>query len=184
MSRALPPLPAPDPAPPLRAPHLGLPPYRYVPGASPHPLRHASGHRWGHPPAPRVTPWHQDPRWLHGLDLFDHRFYWEAHEALELLWHGLDRSDPAAPLLQGLIQAAAAALRAHAGDHRSAAALLVRARVRLQGAASALGPVVHGLNLPGTVRSLDAFHGGGPWPLLGRPSPTGVQPSPFICSAR
>ena len=162
------PVPAPQPAPSLRTPHLGLPPYRYLPGRSPHPLRHPDGHRWGHPPPPRIDPWHQDPRWPHGQDLFDHRYYWEAHEALEFLWHGLHPLQPEAVLLQGLIQAAASVLRAHLGDPVSAASLHRRACARLNAAAAALGPVAHGVDLPATVAALDAHAAGGPWPLLGR----------------
>ncbi|MCK6501888.1 DUF309 domain-containing protein [Myxococcota bacterium] len=171
MRQPVAPLPPPELSPPLRAPHLGLPPYRYVPGLGPHPLRHPQGHRWGHPVAPLALPWHLDPRWLHGLDLFDHRFYWEAHETWEQLWQGLDRSVPAAGMLQGLIQAAAAVLRAHAGDPASSTRLHGRARARLLRASRELGAVAFGVDLPATVQALDDFAGGGPWPLLGRPVP-------------
>ena len=82
MARHLPLPEPPDPA-PLRV-ALALPPYRYVPGLQPHPHKHAEGH--GHAPVlPPLLLWH------HGLDLFDHRFYWECHEVLEGRWKTLPR---------------------------------------------------------------------------------------------
>jgi hypothetical protein len=50
-----------------------------------------------------------------GVDLFNHGFPWEAHEAWEPLWFAAPRERPERALLQGLIHAAAAAVKAKAG---------------------------------------------------------------------
>jgi hypothetical protein len=56
-----------------------------------------------------------------GVDLFNHGFPWEAHEAWEPLWFAAPRDRPERALLQGLIHAAAAAVKA-----RSAALAVAR----------------------------------------------------------
>ena len=45
---------------------------------------------------------------LYGIDLFNHGFYWEAHEAWEGLWIACARRGPTATYLQAFITAAAA----------------------------------------------------------------------------
>ena len=50
-----------------------------------------------------------------GVDLFNHGFPWEAHEAWEPLWFAAPRDRTERALLQGLIHAAAAAVKAKAG---------------------------------------------------------------------
>lgn len=165
------PLPAPEPAPPLRLPDWPLPAYRYVPGLNPHPFRHPDGHLYTGGGAPAEapwspdTPWAEDRRYLRGLDLFDQRFYWEAHEVLEALWHFAPRGSADAALLQGLIQAAAALLKRHLGQPRAAERLLERAQARLADAAKH-GPWQRGLHLPSlSPRLAEEFARGG-WPLL------------------
>ena len=169
------PLPAPDSPPPLRLPDAPLPPYRYVPGVHPHPFRHRDGHLYTDgrpPPEPAWTPvpWEDDRAWLRGMDLFDHRYYWEAHEVWEAIWHCVPRGDPFHGLLQGLIQAAAFALKRHMGHEEAAARLLSRAERRLREAA-APGAVQRGVDLPATIAALRAFSAGGPWPVLSGPAP-------------
>ena len=46
-----------------------------------------------------------------GLDLFNHGYFWEAHEAWEEPWQGLARDSATALHLQALIRMAAAALK-------------------------------------------------------------------------
>ena len=50
-----------------------------------------------------------------GVDLFNHGFPWEAHEAWEPLWFAAPRERNERALLQGLIHAAAAAVKAKSG---------------------------------------------------------------------
>jgi hypothetical protein len=49
---------------------------------------------------------------LFGLDLFNHGYYWEAHEVWEGLWHAAGRSGLTANFMQALIKLAAAGVKA------------------------------------------------------------------------
>jgi hypothetical protein len=69
---------------------------------------------------------------LWGLDLFNHGYYWEAHEAWEGLWQVADRDSPLRMLFKGLILLAAAGIKirerknAAAERHAMGAAALLR----------------------------------------------------------
>ena len=108
---------------PRLAPGLPLPPYSYVPGGShPHPNRDPRGHRFGRsdddfglpPPADSAHALTCLP-WLHVLDLFNHGYYWEAHEALEAWWRVLDPADARHPLFHGILRLAAAGVKMREG---------------------------------------------------------------------
>jgi hypothetical protein len=124
------------PQPPRYCPELPLPPYSYVTGLAPHPTRDPAGHSYGRhepPPAPlNELNYRASLPYLYGLDLFNHGFYWEAHEAWEALWHAAGRTGPTAALLKGLIKLAAAGVKAREGraagvrQHAQRAAELVR----------------------------------------------------------
>jgi uncharacterized protein len=96
-----------------------LPPYAYVPGQHPHPISDPRGHSHGHTPQVKLpldeTAWHTNQDWLWAIDLFNHAFYWEAHEAWEGLWHAAGRRGPTADFLKGLIKLAAAGVKAREG---------------------------------------------------------------------
>mgnify|MGYP001976217564 CR=1 FL=1 len=130
------PIPTPIPAPPRRVSKT-LPPYRYVPGLNPHPFRNPNGHMYTDGTAPDhavwmpTDDWENDATLRYAADLFDHRFFWEAHEEWESVWHccpleGIDR-----PVLQSLIQLAASILQHHMGQRRSQTLLFERARRRM-----------------------------------------------------
>src|SRR4030095_3868699 len=78
---------------PRYAPQRPFPPYRFVPGLNPHPVSHPQGHsyrgRAREEPPPRFAPerWRENVDFLHGCDLYNHAYWWEAHEAWEGLWH-------------------------------------------------------------------------------------------------
>jgi predicted metal-dependent hydrolase len=59
-----------------------------------------------------------DPRYLAGIDRFNQRDYFEAHEVWEDLWH--DTAGPDRRFFQGLIQAAVAVYHASSGNARGA----------------------------------------------------------------
>ena len=104
------------PQPPRYCPELPLPPYTYVPGGPwPHPTSDPRGHSFGRqepPPAPLADEnYLSSPAYLHGLDLFNHGFYWEAHEAWEAFWHAAGRRGTQAAFLKGLIKLAAAGVK-------------------------------------------------------------------------
>jgi hypothetical protein len=116
------PIPPPDDSalPPRYAPARALPPYRHVPGLSPHPTMDPAGHSYGHPePQLEASPpeaWRSNEEYLFGVDLFNRRYYWEAHEAWESVWHTCDKARTQGLFLQGLIQLSAALLRWHMGS--------------------------------------------------------------------
>ncbi len=94
-----------------------LPAYTYVPGGPwPHPNRakevradRASSRASRQRRSRRMWP----PRRLfrRGVELFDAGYYWEAHEAWEVLWHAVGRRGPTADILRGLIKLAAAGIK-------------------------------------------------------------------------
>lgn len=108
---------------PRLLPDLPLPPYSYVPGGRfPHPVRDPAGHLFGrpvaHPPAPDLDHWEDSHAYLHGIDLFNHGYYWEAHEVWEGLWHACGRRGLVADFLKGLIKLAAAGVKVREGQPR------------------------------------------------------------------
>lgn len=109
-----------------------LPPYSYVPGHAPHPVSHPAGHMHGetHQNAEPLQPddWQSSGEYLYGIDLFNHGYYWEAHEAWESLWHAAGRKGQLADFLKGLIKLAAAAVKAREGNPRGVARHAKRSR--------------------------------------------------------
>ena len=149
---------APDPAWP-RYSGIAFPPYRFVPGLNPHPRRDPRGHAYGSPetPPPRVPPerWRENEVYLHGIDLYNHAYWWECHEALEGLWHLTGHAGTEAEFLQGLIQAAAANLRRHLGTPEGARRLGREAIGRLR---SVSGPRYMGVELAPFIAGVEARH--------------------------
>ena len=84
-----------EPVIPRYCPERSLPPYSYVPGLSPHPVSDPLGHSFGvyAPPAEPLdeSSYAGNAIYLYAIDLFNHGFYWEAHEAWEALWHAAGR---------------------------------------------------------------------------------------------
>jgi predicted metal-dependent hydrolase len=101
--------------PPRYVPDRPLPPYTYVPGRSPHPVSDPAGHQFGKAPeAPDtldVEQWHSNSTYLYGIDLFNHGYYWEAHEAWESLWRHCGCKGTTADFLKALIHLAAAGVK-------------------------------------------------------------------------
>jgi predicted metal-dependent hydrolase len=97
-----------------------LPPYSYVPRHAPHPVSDPRGHMHGSErerPAPlEPKRWADSETYLFGIDLFNHGFYWEAHEAWESLWLAAGRQGAAAIWLKALIKLAAALVKLREGS--------------------------------------------------------------------
>ena len=134
-----------QPPPPRRfAPEVPLPPYAHVPGRTPHPVSDPAGHMAGRRPAPPppLDPgqWYRSTAYLAGIDLFNHGYYWEAHEAWEGLWHAAGRKGATADFLKGLIKLAAAGVKHCAGRPDGVRSHARRAAELWQGVARALGP--------------------------------------------
>ena len=155
-----------------RLPSVPMPAYRYVPGLQPHPFRHEAGHghlvgqEWPAPLWCADGGWESQGPWLHGLDLFDHRFFWESHECWEQLWLAIDRDHIDRQLVQGMIQAAAFVIKQHTGRARAAENLLARSLARLAAVRSARGDQVAGVHLPSFMSGLVAFRQGAAWPCV------------------
>jgi hypothetical protein len=90
-----------------------LPSYTYVPGITPHPDT-------GGEESPAAGEGNAERRFQWGQTLFNHGYYWEAHEAWEGLWIEAGRRGPAADLLKGLIKLAACGVKCLEGNERGA----------------------------------------------------------------
>lgn len=144
-------------------PDQPLPPYAFVPGRRPHPLRSPGGHRMGGEDSPPIDPaaWRDSAAYLRGIDLFNHGYYWEAHEAWEAGWHAMHRTGPVADMLKALIRMAAAGVKLRepvehaARSHARKGAALFRAIADDQGDDRFMG-----LSLRGLVSFADAVAAG------------------------
>jgi hypothetical protein len=125
------PTPPPIPSwqlPPRLEPARELPPYRYIPGQGRHPVAHPKGHSFGKAEsidALTLENWVRHPQYRFGFDLFNHAYWWEAHETWEGVWHAT-ADESLRLLLQILIQTAALHLQAHRGRPRGVRAFAER----------------------------------------------------------
>lgn len=143
---------------PRHLPQVPAPPYAFVPGRWPHPRRHPDGHSYRQPAPPVVRlseqRWGDNAAYLRGIDLFNGGYYWEAHEAWELLWLAEREARSVAvaeraivPLLQGLIRLAAAGVKLRQGSVQSVARHAASARQLFLAARVSAGPRLCGLDL-------------------------------------
>jgi predicted metal-dependent hydrolase len=99
-----------------------FPAYAYLPGShQPHPVRDPSGHSHEHETLPRAhePAKHGDAlKW--GIDLFNHGYYWEAHEAWEPLWLAAKGKDDDRALFKGLVMLAATGVKVREGKRMAA----------------------------------------------------------------
>ncbi|MER8948066.1 DUF309 domain-containing protein [Mesorhizobium sp. M0809] len=118
---------------PRLLPEKSFPTYAYLPGKHPHPVRHPLGHSYRNEPVTIALAEALGSdvfRW--GIDLFNHGYYWEAHEAWEPLWHAAKRSTQHRLFFKGLILLAAAGVKIREGKrvaavrHATKAAALFR----------------------------------------------------------
>ena len=150
----------PEDRPPRLVPERPLPPYAYQPGRTPHPTRDPGGHSYGEgsetPAPPDPAEWRACRDYLYGIDLFNHGYYWEAHEAWEGLWVACGRRGPTATYLQALINLAAAGFKARWGNARG---MRANARTALElFEAAARHPAVEPMRYMGLdVRALADF---------------------------
>ena len=107
------------PQPPPRYSERPFPPYRHRPGRTPHPVLDPKGHLFGQEGAADdsfdTQQWQQSESYLYGVDLFNHGYFWEAHEAWEGIWKSAPTGSLADLFLRGLIQLAAAMLQRETG---------------------------------------------------------------------
>lgn len=93
-----------------------LPAYSYVPGFFPHPHASSTGSKYEAIELPCETAWRESRVYLHAIDLFNHGYYWEAHEAWETLWIAAGRRGTTADWFKGLIKLAAGAVKLREGN--------------------------------------------------------------------
>ena len=141
------------------APAIALPPYTFVPGRTPHPVRDPAGHLFGKPcvlpPPLEPTRWQESRDYLHGIDLFNHGYYWEAHEVWEGLWRAAGRTGATADFLKGLIKLAAAGVKVRQGQPRGVASHAAGAAAHFRAIADERGDAAEYLGL--RLRDLLAF---------------------------
>ena len=114
-------------------PQKSFPPYSYLPGRGPHPVRDSTVHSYHVEPIPVAAEASLDSDlFFWGLDLFNHGYYWEAHEAWEGLWQVADREGPLRMLLKGLIMLSAAGVKIRERKHLAAATHARRAAALLR----------------------------------------------------
>src|ERR1700719_4095251 len=105
-----------------------LPPYAYLPGKSPHPVRDPTGHSYHvEPVSVAAEASLSSDAFLWGLDLFNHGYYWEAHEAWEGLWRVADRDGTLRMFFKGLILLSAAGVKIRERKNAAAARHAMRA---------------------------------------------------------
>jgi hypothetical protein len=113
-----------------------FPKYRYIPKTLPHPEIHPEGHSYGKKSAPEkfIPPekWPLSETYLYGVDLFNHGYWWEAHEAWEKVWMTTPKHDNHGQFLQGIIQCSAALLKLYSGNQRGFEKLLEEGKKRLE----------------------------------------------------
>lgn len=98
--------------------HRAFPAYRFVPGKHPHPIASPEGHSYAPPgheePEVVYVPserWRESEDYLYGCDLYNHAYWWEAHEAWEGLWRLTPKGSAQRHFIQALIQVSAAHLK-------------------------------------------------------------------------
>ncbi len=124
-------------------PEAPLPPYSYVSGRFPHPIRDPAGHSYGHS-LREATPldpayWQLSREYLLGCDLFNHGYYWEAHETWEGVWNACGRRGVEADFLKGLIKLAAAGVKVREGRPEGVARHGSRAGTLFRGVRAIVG---------------------------------------------
>jgi predicted metal-dependent hydrolase len=109
-----------------------FPPYRYLPfqgGAThPHPRKDPGGHSYNQEEEFLIhfepEDWPSCELYLYGVDLFNHGYWWEAHEAHEAVWIAAgQKSTACGQFVQGLIQLAGAQLKRFINEPKGAQSL-------------------------------------------------------------
>jgi predicted metal-dependent hydrolase len=156
------------------APTRSFPPYAFLPGRDPHPTRDPEGHSFE---ADEESPgyfapesWRDNPDYLFGVDLYNHGYLWEAHEAWEGLWHAAKPDVNQAAFLQGLIQCAAACLKIKMEQPRGLERLSALGVEKLERVGREEGAQYMGLDPTLFTAEIRAFAASSPESIDGRPT--------------
>lgn len=101
-------------------PHRGFPDYAYLPGRLSHPVRDPAGHSYGVQGVQPVFADLHSEEFTWGCELFNHGYYWEAHEAWEGIWQVAERGSPLRSFLKALILLSAAGVKSREGKRPAA----------------------------------------------------------------
>ncbi|CAN5756827.1 hypothetical protein BH23PSE1_BH23PSE1_02710 [soil metagenome] len=124
-----------------------LPGAPHLPGQTPRPSDDDALHRIARSALRPTDPasWQENAAWLAGLRLYEHRYYWEAHEVWEAVWMNAAPKSRERALVQGVIQLANAALKQVMGRPRASRRLAAMAERHVRDAASPTVAAVMGL---------------------------------------
>jgi hypothetical protein len=99
----------------IRYSKKSFPPYRFIPGQNPHPTENPQGHSFGVSSGKVVDIdphlWFVNETYLFGVDLYNHGYWWEAHESWEILWKQSKKDYVTRNFFQGLIKVSGAMLK-------------------------------------------------------------------------
>lgn len=142
-----------------------FPPYRFLPGKTPHPRRNPLGHSYGQPELKVIVPPPKDWQWsgdyLYGVDLYNYAYWWECHEVFEALWHAAGHDTEQGNFFQALIQLAGADLKRFLGNEQAAQNLARSGLARLH-------------HLPSLYMGIDILALSGKYGTLSAPFPSSV----------
>jgi uncharacterized protein len=163
-----------------------FPAYRFTPGRDPHPTANPAGHSYEPPGTPPrhhevVSPekWRDCESYLFACDLYNHAYWWEAHEEWEGIWKAFDKGTVPRRFLQGLIQVSACHLKLFLKHLDGVERLRASSRSHLQVALAGTSESrFMGLDLPRFVTAVDRYYQA----VLAAPEGSLHQPSgfPFI----
>jgi hypothetical protein len=102
------------------------------------------------------TSWETCDEYLYGIDLFNHHYWWEAHEIFEEFWRAAGRDTSLGDFFQGLIQVAAALLKDAVGSRAAARGLARSGCAKLR----KMPGIVRGVPCTELASSVEAFLSG------------------------
>ncbi len=114
----------------MRYTNFKLPEIAYVPGKTLRPTKEPLSSEKIVPENLTKLPPADNPFFLYGVDLFNHHYFWEAHEAWETIWH-LEDNRGLRNLLQGAIQVSGGFLKVVQENEKGARILWKKAHGRL-----------------------------------------------------
>ena len=158
--------------PPRYQPSRALPVRPYLPGRDPLAARPMRDDAPVASAYPLEQTWADNAEYLWGVDLYNNGFFWEAHEAWEGLWRAAPPESLPRCFLQGLIQCAAASLKAAVDDRSACVHLAERGLERLERVRAEHAAGCMGLELAPFIADFRAF--------AARSGPSADARGPFI----
>ena len=106
--------------------------------------------------------WAASSDYLYGCDLYNHAYWWEAHEAWEGLWQLTDKGGAQGRFLQGIIQVSACHLKRLVGHENGVKRLYQTSLEYLRSVTEAIGSREYmGLDVADFIRGFEAYYHAG-----------------------